>query len=494
MLKVMGALPLVPLAGRVQRAFGQSERPNIILFVADALAARHLSLYGYPLDTSPHMQRLVDEGAVVYHNHYAAGNYTPPGTASLLTGTYPWDHRVFHLLSTISPSVLDLNVFRQLSLAGYSTLAFTQNLNAAAVFRPMIDHIATAFHYDAWSLVRSPVTQLMNRWPDRYQVKSLAADSMTGWTNGSLFTSLLTDLFAVWRTQQVTRTLGDQYPLGIPRYTELNGLFEVQAVMDGITDAIFALPEPYFAYVHIYPPHEPYRPTKPFLDQVGDEKLPVVNSPIMAFDEGFSDAAIEEQRIHYDAFVAQVDAEVGRLYARLKREGKLDNTILIFTSDHGEIFSNGQFGHTTELLYDDLVRIPLVIFDPAETTRRDVYDVTSCVDLVPSLVNRAGGRVDGRYPGQILPQWGGEATGQQAFAMQAATVDRHADRLVPGTFMVRDGRFKMNQYIGYNRLPDTIELFDMESDPRELVDIAADYPDIINDLVSVLNAVQHNRL
>lgn len=65
-----------------------TEKPNIILLVLDAMSARNLSLYGYGRETTPHLSRLA-ERATVYHSHYAAGNYTTPGTASILTGMYP---------------------------------------------------------------------------------------------------------------------------------------------------------------------------------------------------------------------------------------------------------------------------------------------------------------------------------------------------------------------------------------------------------------------
>ncbi|MEA3352154.1 MAG: sulfatase-like hydrolase/transferase, partial [Chloroflexota bacterium] len=65
---------------------------NIIIVVLDALSACNIALHGYARDTMPNLAKLAEK-AVVYHNHYAAGNFTTPGTASLLTGTLPWSHR-----------------------------------------------------------------------------------------------------------------------------------------------------------------------------------------------------------------------------------------------------------------------------------------------------------------------------------------------------------------------------------------------------------------
>ena len=76
------------LSGLVNKA------PNVIILVFDTLSARHLSLQGYQRLTTPNLIRFAEK-ATVYHRHYAAGNFTSPGTASLLTGMHPWTHRAF---------------------------------------------------------------------------------------------------------------------------------------------------------------------------------------------------------------------------------------------------------------------------------------------------------------------------------------------------------------------------------------------------------------
>ena len=69
---------------------------NVIVLVFDAWSAHDVPLYGYQRDTVPNVVRFA-ENATVYHNHYTAGTFTVPGTASLLTGLLPWSHRAFQL-------------------------------------------------------------------------------------------------------------------------------------------------------------------------------------------------------------------------------------------------------------------------------------------------------------------------------------------------------------------------------------------------------------
>lgn len=77
-----------------------TSKPNIVVLVCDAMSAHNLSLYGYSRKTTPNLERLA-ERALVYHNHYANGNYTTPGTSSLLTGLKPWTHRAINHGATI---------------------------------------------------------------------------------------------------------------------------------------------------------------------------------------------------------------------------------------------------------------------------------------------------------------------------------------------------------------------------------------------------------
>jgi len=110
-LKLAGILPLGLAVPRfVHSLETQGKQQNVIVIVFDALSASNMSLYGYPRDTMPNLARLA-ERAIVYHNHYASGNFTTPGTASLLTGTLPWTHRAFDLYGLVNEPFVEKNFF-----------------------------------------------------------------------------------------------------------------------------------------------------------------------------------------------------------------------------------------------------------------------------------------------------------------------------------------------------------------------------------------------
>lgn len=101
-----------------------SDAPNILIVVYDAFSADHMSLHGYPRETTPNISRLAEK-AVVYHNHYAAGHWTYPGTASLLTGVHSWTHRGFTLDTELRPAFKQDNLFGYFS--DYTTSVYTHN-------------------------------------------------------------------------------------------------------------------------------------------------------------------------------------------------------------------------------------------------------------------------------------------------------------------------------------------------------------------------------
>ena len=113
--------PLVNLA----RGQNKDRRPNFIVLVLDAMSARNLSLQGYARPTTPGFARLA-ERSTVYHNHYAGGNFTTPGAASIFTGVYPWTHRALLLSGLVERGMERENIFHFLG-EEYTRAAFSHN-------------------------------------------------------------------------------------------------------------------------------------------------------------------------------------------------------------------------------------------------------------------------------------------------------------------------------------------------------------------------------
>ena len=87
--------------------------------------------------------------------------------------------------------------------------------------------------------------------------------------------------------------------------------------------------------------------------------------------------------------------------------------MVVITSDHGEMFERGVSGHTTPLIFNPLVHVPLVISTPGQTERVDVHANTSCTDILPTLAHLTGNPVPGWVEGELLPGLGGEENRQR---------------------------------------------------------------------------------
>jgi arylsulfatase A-like enzyme len=184
----------------------------------------------------------------------------------------------------------------------------------------------------------------------------------------------------------------------------------------------------------------------------------------------------------YMGLITQIDDEIGRLIAWLKETGRYDDTVIVFTSDHGDYLGDHWLGEK-ELFHDASLRIPLIVRDPsaqADATRGTVSDaLVEAIDLLPTFVEMAGGQVPGHIlEGQsLLPllhgqgsEWAREAVFSEydyAYRLARQLLDREiADCRLQ---MVFDGRWKMIRAPGFRPM-----LYDLQIDPDEFHDLGAD--------------------
>ena len=117
--------------------------------------------------------------------------------------------------------------------------------------------------------------------------------------------------------------------------------------MDGLIGCLRDAPQPFVAYFHLFPPHEPYCPRREFVGRFDDGWTPL-EKETRRLSPGYLQKNLNQWRMEYDEYVAHTDAEFGRLNAFLARIGLLDNSIVIVTSDHGQLFERGVHGHDNE--------------------------------------------------------------------------------------------------------------------------------------------------
>ncbi|MBL8102211.1 MAG: sulfatase-like hydrolase/transferase [Anaerolineales bacterium] len=455
---------------------GDSSKPNVIILLLDAMSATNLSVYGYPRPTTTNLERFADH-ATVYHSHYSGGNYTIPGTASLLTGTYPWTSRALNYSAGVKADLIGDNIFGAFG-EDYHRLAFPQSMMANFVVSQFQDDINTFLPADAFGKLNFLLNDYFPK--DRnmalralddfmFQMQAKPASLVLGPLQWSLY----------YRDSARLATKG--YPMGLPHNSTYPIYFNLEDLFGGITSLIPALPQPFFTYLHLYPPHAPYRASERFDSKfVGDGWWPNAK-PVHRFSDGFSETKLTSTRRRYDEYIASLDWEIGKLFDAWEAEGVFENSYVIVTSDHGEMFERGEARHTTALLYDPVVHIPLLISAPGQKIRHDVHAPTNAVDVLPTLMQLTGNSIPTQTEGKLLPGLGGvEDFERSTFTVEAKRNPAYAP-LTKATVAMRKGTYKLIYYTGYEA-QDSFELYDLAEDGEELRDLYPEAPEIAKKL------------
>jgi arylsulfatase A-like enzyme len=478
-LKLLSLLPAAALAEpllKSQRSPAGAGAPNIIILVFDAWSGSHMALNGYPRLTMPSVERFAGH-ATVYHNHYTAGMFTVPGTASLLTGLHPWTHRAFNLGAGITHAHAEHQIFAALH-ATHTTLGYAQNKYADQFLyqagRPLDIHV----HNGRFNLQDNLIYSKALFQNDAHIAFNSFEDNIfqrgTGY-DGSLFIGPAYRL-AVLRGR--LRALGryeNDYPRGLPDNTEY---FVLNDLVDGTIEQIGAWKSPTLAYFHFFPPHDPYRPTKKFFHKFRKGWQPSAKPvhPLARISAGYlvskGDARFAQN--FYDEYLMSWDAEVERLFAYLKQSGLLDNSYVILTADHGELHERGVSGHMSALLYDAVIHVPLIISAPGQQERVDIHTNTSSVDLLPTLAHLSGNPIPSWAEGRLLPGQGGvEDPERSVYILDAkrngsfAPLSRYSISMTKGPYRLT--RYQYQEYAGY-------EFYDLLEDPAELRDLFPSAP------------------
>ncbi|HEX3937314.1 MAG TPA: sulfatase-like hydrolase/transferase [Xanthobacteraceae bacterium] len=186
----------------------------------------------------------------------------------------------------------------------------------------------------------------------------------------------------------------------------------------------------------------------------------------------------------YMGLIKQIDDQMGVLFRDMEAAGLFDNTMIVFTSDHGDYLGDHWLGDK-DFFHEPSVKVPLIIYDPspaADAARGSVCDdLVEAIDLAPTFLEFAGGnpalqshRLEGRsllplIRGERPPSWRRFTVSEYDYAMQPAAAKLGVAPRDARLFMIADKRWKLIHAIGFRPL-----LFDLASDPGELHDLGAD--------------------
>jgi len=486
-LKLAGLFPISVAAPRFMSSLEgigtvQNSSQNVLVIVFDAWSAYHVSLHGYPRDTMPNLAKLADR-AVVYHNHYAGGNYTTPGTASLLTGTHPWTHRAFHPGGRIPEDLIPDNIFA--AFENTYRITYSHNLWANILLRQFSDDLENYIPKKKHFLTGDGFDAEQGFFLDSDQITSTLFENdediaLVSWVRtmgreeaGYAYSLFLAPLYERYRNYIYENRFADikaLFPRGIPR--DDYEFFLLEQGIDAIGNLLTTIPQPFTGYFHFWPPHAPYNTHINFTDRFLDDGYTPPSKPLDLFgDKGDK----TKNRREYDEYILYVDREFGRFYDHLEQNGLLENTWVVLTSDHGEMFERGIEGHRTPVLYEPVTRVPLLIFEPGRESRTDIYENTSAVDILPTLLHVTGREPAGWTEGVVLPPFAQEAPDPERsiYVVHPEKSEQYSP-LTIATLSIRKGDYKLMYFYGYKELGgagERVELYNLKDDPEELNDL-----------------------
>ena len=410
---------------------------NVVVVLIDTLRADHLGAYGYDRPTSPHFDALAAD-SVLFDHTVSQAAWTKPSVASLMTGAFVHRHGVISSHDALGPELPTLaETLRQ---RGYRTAAFTSN-----------PWITPEFHFDrgfdqfesgrAMGAQLTNLYRLLKRVDRVFKRRGVTTDLATWafWgTNGNVGNSqrdrLLTDSAVEW----IRRQKGD----------------------------------PFFLYLHLIGPHDPYDPPAEFArrfrapdwDGVVSRTVPPARVQTI-FDQAspLTDAERAALIAQYDGAIAFSDEQLGRVIDALRETGKLDQTLLVVTADHGEEFYEHHNWRHGSQLYNEVVHVPLAFRLPGQLTPGRRSDLSMIVDIFPTVV----ALVDRKPPPAGMD-------GRALFAAQPGTTPptAYAEHwwFDGGTYvsqMVQRGDLKLNETRDEARNKERTELYNLAADGRE---------------------------
>lgn len=408
------------------------KKPNVILLTIDTLRADMLSCYGYGEPISPNIDRLAERG-IRFEQAITGGSWTQAAFPVLMTSTYASMYGgCLGPLSPDRPSPIEV-----LSENGYATVAFTS----------------------------APLLSRLYGYQRGFQE----------------FFDLVPGESDPW----LRRVKGGEHLLRMPITHSISRILDIRtrpaqlyvSAEELNNTAIYWLKTartPFFAWIHYMDVHWPYH-REEILNQPNEiaqawrdlAHLHGVNWNGLPIDP--------QQRVHYLELYKQAvrytDQQVGYLLNSLEESGLSSDTLIVLVSDHGEEFlERGKWGHFETNLYDEILKVPLIIKLPGQSQGLIVDRQVRTLDIMPTILEMCASKWPPGMEGvNLMPLWSGEGDLPPESQVSISEMWRDHRHIVA----VRTNEFK---YLWDSQEPDHPELYDLVADPGENHNVIRHYP------------------
>ncbi len=414
--------------------------PNVLWIVMDTLRADHMSLHGYERVTDPYLVSLAEQ-SVVFDNAYATSSWTLTSHASLFTGRWPYEHKADggrHLDATY-PTIAEA-----LAARGYRTGAFNGNFETVT---------------SRWGFARG-----FHHFEDYYQtLPQLAVSSFYG---------RFLEYYVLHKVFNMEFSIDRRWAPGIN-----------QSALEWIGQDSG---KPFFAFINYYDIHAPY--ISPERARFSELENPggLVNTDWTTADiyNAKTPEQVQGEIDAYDGGIYYTDQQIKLLMEEMQRRGWLENTIVVITSDHGELFGEHGLWEHHNSLYRPVIYVPLIIWYPKAVPQNlRIETPVSNAALPATMLDLLGEPAQDLFPGPSLAElWRDPASAARfpdPIAEMAESPWVNPNHLSIKGDMVSvissDWQYIEHEYNG-------VELYNLKDDPDQLHNLAAKQPSALNQL------------
>ncbi len=490
-------------------------RPNFVVIMTDQLRADFLGCYGHPVVRTPHIDGLADRGTR-FERFFVNSPVCQPNRASFMTGRMPSSHGVRH--NGIPLDRRNVTFVELLADAGYDTaLVGKSHLGNITDNPPAVDRppLREGFHRPSPGLeeairhdLRHPVydVERPSHWQDP------AADvplPFHGFGHVALVTNHGDSLVGHYRRWLLARR-PDADRLTGPQNQLPHGYSCPQAVRTALPEELYPTSyvageavdylrrragraEPFFLFVSFPDPHHPFNPPGRYWDMYDPDEMeipdafarndwqmsPAVRDALQQRAAGKANLGgtrtiactareAQEVRALTCGMITMIDDAVGAILAELRALGLAEDTVVAFTSDHGDNLGDHRLLLKGSEPYRQVIRVPFIWCDPARPGGRVTEEVGSTMDIGPTILDRAMVEPCAGLQGLPLgPAMAGTAVRDFALIQyENQRTDRRLGR-PPRVHTLAGKRWRLTLYDG----AEDGELYDLETDPGEYVNL-----------------------
>ena len=462
-----------------QKGVGVMNRPNVLLIMPDQHRGDCLSCSGHAVVRTPNIDRIASEG-INFTRTYTQSPICVPARAALMVGRYPHQIGILHNKSFLRPETP--NLLHCLQDTGYHTAEIGKvHLGAGrriADTRDNIDHLkAFGFDYADEDWGKMAYVSMTSPWTDSLKREGLLKayqDDMKARAGRAVAALPITEkeLEGIVPKQM---WYADPSPAVMPHYPDNSiGDRSVAWLKNYSGD------RPFFLQVGFMGPHDPYDAPQeyadPYLKAINRIPLDSLKLPETPSDDyrrmldiftyySDSDSLDEEKirrlRAYYYGNISLIDEKIGEMLAVLEERGWMDNTLIIYTSDHGDHVGHHKLVGKVAM-YNPSMHVPLVIRPPKAVEPRTVEDLIELNDVNPTILEAAGAApLAGSHAASLFPYLGRtdrrihDAVFSEVYAFTAVITDRY-------------------NYVVERATGRPCSLYDLDEDPLEENNLAAD--------------------